>query len=159
MFTEAASAARNLPVGAAKVDGHAVDADIAHVGVFHRGPEPPRAGVGVVVDAFLGELDSRRGEPERLQPGREREVVLPRRPPDDTLVQRVFVGKPAGKRGELRVAGPAADVAASLLMHTLPDNGSSSTVDADGGSGTTGGAHDDAESEPQQSRRRTSVPT
>ena len=78
----------------------------------------------------------------------------------DVETQRLEVARAlAGNTRAMVQVGPAADVAASLLMHTLPDNGSSSTVDGDGGSGTTGGAHDDAESEPQQSRRRTSVPT
>lgn len=78
----------------------------------------------------------------------------------DVETQRLEVARAlAGNTRAMVQVGPAADVAASLLMHTLPDNGSAPTVDGEGGSGTRGGADEAVDGPPQPSRRRTSVPT
>jgi regulator of protease activity HflC (stomatin/prohibitin superfamily) len=78
----------------------------------------------------------------------------------DVETQRLEVARAlAGNTRAMVQVGPAADVAASLLMHTLPENGSSPTADGDGGPGPAGGADSAKEGTPQGSRKRTSVAT
>jgi len=138
-----------------------------------RAEEAERHALALLRQADQEELDQQRikaretaieleaaNEVARLTRLEERLRAYPNAVHWDVETQRLEVARAlAGNTRAMVQVGPAADVAASLLMHTLPENGSSGTVDGDGGAGKPGSADGEADSATPGTRRRTSVAT
>jgi hypothetical protein len=78
----------------------------------------------------------------------------------DVETQRLDVARAlAGNTRAMVQVGPAADVAASLLMHTLPENGGSPAEEVKRDPGTPEREHDAPDGATRGARRRTSIST